>query len=236
MTIFISITHRFGIDAVSISPSISVSSDGDITGLINLNHIEIEDAAKIIKTPEYFAKFVETHASQAIRYFFVIYMCPLNPQYMSVPICIIPQTTGNANKNITGAFDIIMNNLKEMEFDVAGEAFDGDPGWLTRTCAYAQELCKNILQRPDLSLAELAKIAIHVKHGTYILEDPMKMVKSDRYRKVSGTKICPTLYSAKPTISKDSYEESGIPRWILDNKRYIKWNTTLKATISESPK
>lgn len=82
------------IDAVSISPSISVSSDGDITGLINLNHIEIEDTAKIIKTPEDFAKFVDAHASQAIRYFFVIYMCPLNPQYMSVPICIIPQTTG----------------------------------------------------------------------------------------------------------------------------------------------
>ena len=64
-----------------------------------------------------------------------------------------------------------------MEFNVAGEVFDGDPGRLTRTCAYAQELCINILQRPDLSLAELAKIAIHVNHGTYIYEYPLHLVK-----------------------------------------------------------
>ena len=51
--------------------------------------------------------------------------------------------------------------------------------------------------------------------------------ESDRYRKVSGAKICPSLYAANHTISKDSNEKSGIPRWILDKKRYAKMDDTL---------
>lgn len=59
----------------------------------------------------------------------------------------------------------------------------------------------------------------------------MHLVKCDRYRKVSGAEICPTLYKDKPTISKDSYGQSGIPRWILDNKRYTKMDDTLPLKI-----
>ena len=81
------------IDAVSVSPNISVSIDGEVAGLVHLNHIDESDAIQIIRSPEDFASFVEAHTNQAIRYFFVLYLCPLNPNYISIPICIIPQET-----------------------------------------------------------------------------------------------------------------------------------------------
>ena len=57
------------IDAVSVSPNISVSMNGEVTGLVHLNHIDESDAIQIIRSPEDFASFVESHANQAIRYF-----------------------------------------------------------------------------------------------------------------------------------------------------------------------
>ena len=215
------------IDAVSVSPNISVSMNGEVTGLVHLNHIDESDAIQIIRSPEDFASFVESHANQAIRYFFVLYLCPLNPNYISIPICIIPQETGNANKSITKIFDDVLNNLKTIGMDIIGEAYDGDPGWLSRTNAFVQELSNLILLHPELTLEDLAELAVHVNSGRFIYEDLLHLTKCDRYRKVSGASICPTLYEANATINKESFEQSGIPKWITDNNHYTKMDDTL---------
>lgn len=172
------------IDAVSVSPNISVTIEGEVS--VDLTQIEKTDAINILRSADNFVKFVEFHASQAIRYFFVIYMCPLDPNYIIIPICLIPQATGNANYSITSSFDEVINNLKMLGFNVVGQAFDGDPGWLHRTFLYAKQLCKAILENPDLTLEELAELSIKVNNGTYIYEDMIPLIKCDRYRKASG--------------------------------------------------
>lgn len=215
------------VDAVSVSPNISISSDGKVTGLIQLDHIEPSEALNVIRSPEDFGAFVEKYAHQAIRYFFVLYLCPLDRNYISIPICMIAQTSGNANRSITSKFDEVLQNLRSIGFDVIGEAYDGDPGWLSRAIAFAQEICKNVLEKPDLSLEDLAEISVHVSSGTYMYEDMLHLVKCDRYRKASGAALCPTLYDASPTITRDSFEEAGIPRWIIDNNKYTKMDDSL---------
>lgn len=60
------------IDAVSVSPNIMLSSDEKVEGLANLQPISIEEATKILKPPDRFAKFVEQNAHQVIKYLFVL--------------------------------------------------------------------------------------------------------------------------------------------------------------------
>lgn len=81
---------------------------------------------------EDFASFIEVHANPAKRYIFVLYLCPLNPNDISIPISIILQGTGNANKSITSIFDNVLNNLKSICIDIIGEEYDGVTGWLSR--------------------------------------------------------------------------------------------------------
>lgn len=185
------------------------------------------DAIQIIRSPEDFVSFIESHANQAIRYFFVLYLCPLNPNYISIPICIIPQEIGNANKSITKTFDDVLNNLKTIGMDIIGESFDRDPGLLSRINALVQELSNLILLHPELALEDLAELAAHVNSGRFIYIDLLHLTKCDRYRKVSGVSICPTLYEANATINKESFEQSGILKWITDNNHYTKMDDTL---------
>ena len=61
------------IDTVSVSAQVSVSEDGEVKGLLNTKHAQI-----ILSTSKEFAKFVDEHQKEIIRYFFVIYACPLS--------------------------------------------------------------------------------------------------------------------------------------------------------------
>lgn len=208
------------VDAVSVSPNISVSKNGEVTGLVDIERIDKSEAVKIISSVEEFAKFVEMHANQATRYFFVIYLCPLDRQYVSIPICLIPQTSGSANESITSAFDEVINNLRFLDFDAIGEAYDGDPGWLSRAFSFAQEICQMILQDLTLTLEDIAEISVHANNDTFVYEDLLHLVKCDRYRKASGAKLCPALYEAKATISQEAFVQNGIPKWIVDNNNF----------------
>ncbi|KAK8897849.1 hypothetical protein M9Y10_000077 [Tritrichomonas musculus] len=129
--------------------------------------------------------------------------------------------------SITSVFDDVLNNLKSIGMNIIGEAYDGDPGWLSRTNAFVQELCNLILLHPKFTLEDLAELAVHVNSGRFIYEDLFHLTKFDRYRKVSGASIYPTLYEAKATFNKESFEQSGIPKWITDNNHYTKMDDTL---------
>lgn len=146
---------------------------------------------------------------------------------MSFPICIMPRTNGNASQPIVEAFDNVMQSLKEMGVKVIGEAYDGDAGWLSRVSNVVDALCDITMTHPDLTLDELAFIFSRKNSNRMIFEDPMHLVKCDRYRKVSGAAICPSLYEAKPSIQRKDYIECGIPPWIVDNGRYTKMDDAL---------
>lgn len=134
-------------------------------------------------------------------------MCPLNPRYLSIPICIIPRSNGNANHSIIQIFDNVLTNLSQSGINVIGEAYDGDTAWLSRVLLIAKNLCENTLNHPECTLEELAHFSKNVNFGRLIFEDLMHLVKCDRYRKASGALFCPALYSAKATISRSAYEK-----------------------------
>lgn len=79
----------------------------------------------------------------------------------------------------------------------------------------------------ELTLEDLTELAVHVNSGRLIYEDLLHLTKWDRYRKVRGDSICPTPYEAKATINKESFEQSGIPKWITDNNHYTKTDDAL---------
>lgn len=150
---------------------------------------------------------------------FRFYLFPLNRDFISIPICLIPKTNGNTNQSITNIFDCVITNQKNIGLNVIGEAFDGYPGWLSRTFTFAQDICDKILENPSLTLEEFVHHASQINKGLLIYEDMLHLVKCDRYRKSSGSLICPTLYESKPTISAESFEKNGISKWIINNCR-----------------
>ena len=126
---------------------------------------------KIIRSPAKYANFVERYADNAIKYFFVLYLCPLNREFISIPICLIPKTNGNATQSITYIFDSIIISLKNIGINFIGEVFDGDPGWLSRIFTFAQDIYDLILENLSLTQEELAKHASLINKGLLIYED-----------------------------------------------------------------
>lgn len=55
----------------------------------------------------------------------------------------------------------------------------------------------------------------------------MHSVKCDRYRKVSGALLFPSLYENNPSISQKSFIGNGIPLWIANNNRFAKMDDNL---------
>lgn len=85
-----------------------------------------------MNSPEKFALFIEQNIDKVIKYYFVLYLCLLNPQYLSIPICLITRSDGNANGSIIQIFDEVLVNLSKSGINVIGEAYDGDTAWLSR--------------------------------------------------------------------------------------------------------
>lgn len=212
---------------LSVSPNIVLSSDGKVEGLVNLQSISIEEASEFIKSPDSFAKFVEQNPHQVIKYFFVLYICPLNPNFISVPICIILRSNGNATQPVIQIFDKIINNLIKCGINKIGEANDGDSGWLSRVFVFAQHLYTLTLNQPDLQLEIIASISKKKNLERFFFEDLMHIIKCDRYRKVIGALLCPSLYENNPSVSQKSFIENGIPLWIVSNNRFTKMDDNL---------
>ena len=60
--------------------------------------------------------FVDKHQQENIRYFFIIYVCPLSPFAQVFTIALIPKTSGNANKDIVQRVNS-RSNVIETSFD-----------------------------------------------------------------------------------------------------------------------
>lgn len=88
-----------------------------------------DDLDKILSSPQEFAAFVNKHEHEIIRYFFVVYMCPLCPSAKSFPLLLIPKCSGKANREIVENFFEIIKIVIKM-FNFVGIAFDSDSRWL----------------------------------------------------------------------------------------------------------
>ena len=94
------------IDACSVSARFSVSKNSDDKGLLNMKNTD--DVKKFLSTSQEFMQFVDEHQHETIRYFFVIYACPLSPLNQAFPIALIPRASGNPSKNIVSQFELFI--------------------------------------------------------------------------------------------------------------------------------
>lgn len=215
------------IDAVSISPNITIDNSGKVTGLIDIKSIKKEEAEIIINSPDKFVEFIHSNIENVIKYYFVCYSCPLNKNSISIPFCIIPRSNGNACKTVLEIFDHVLENLSKSGINVVGEAYDGDTAWLTRVVLISKILCKYAMNQPNLALENIAQLSFAENFGRFIYEDMLHLIKCDRYRKSSGACLCPALYNNEATISQKEFVDNGIPPWIMNNKRYSKMDDFL---------
>lgn len=74
----------------------------------------------------------------------------MNPQYLNIPICIIPRSNGNANSSVIQVFDEVIVNLSKSGINIIGESYDGDTAWLSRVFLLAKNLCDNTLNHTSL--------------------------------------------------------------------------------------
>ena len=66
---------------------------------------------KNLSSSEEFSNFVKENEKDIIRYYFVIYVCPLCPNAKSFPIALIPKRAGNANIEIVNKFIEIIEKV-----------------------------------------------------------------------------------------------------------------------------
>ena len=62
-----------------------------------------ETSAKVLQA--FFVQFIQNDIEKVVKYFFVLYLCPLNKNHISIPFCIIPRSNGIACKIILKTFD-----------------------------------------------------------------------------------------------------------------------------------
>lgn len=221
------------IDAASVSARVSVSSNGEVKGLLNTKWIN--NPNEVLSTPYEFSTFVSSHEHEIIRYFFVVHICPLCPSAKSFPIALIPKCSGNANKEIVENFKKIVENVKKI-VNVVGVAFDGDSGWL-HLAKHSATTTKNLILQSLLKNEKIFSLDKYVilyddknidQLPFLIFEDLLHLVKCFRYRLISGCGICPSVYSDENNfISNENFQTVGIPPWILDNAKYLKMDDGL---------
>lgn len=216
------------IDAASVTARVSVSKNGEVKGLLTTKWTAESD--KILSSPQEFAAFVNQHEHEIIRYFFVVYVCPLCPTAKSFPLLLIPKCSGNANREIVENFFEIIEIVKKM-LTVVGIAFDGDSGWL-HLAKDAASKTKDLITKTILESQQLFSLDKYIvildDHPLLIFEDLLHLVKCFRYRLCSGCSICPSLYSDENNfINRENFESVGIPKWILDDAKYLKMDDGL---------
>ena len=221
------------IDAVSVSAQVSVSEDGDVKGLLYTKHVN--DAQVILSTSKEFSKFVDEHQKEIIRYFFVIYACPLSSKNKAFPVAMIPKSSGNASKDIVEKFDSILKKVNS-KIKVVGTAFDGDSGWLS-LAKKAAASTKNLVINDLLSGKQVQSLDHYVflqdeAHPDnlpfLVFEDMLHLLKCFRYRLCSGCGICPSVFSDDNNfINAQNFEMVGIPSWLTDSAKYLKMDDGL---------
>ena len=103
--------YVIAIDAISLKSYVSISKEGNVSGMKFIKKISVDDAKQYLENETDFNSFVEENKDQIENYVFVIYLCFLNPNMKSFPIVLIPDTKGNYAQDIFNKY-IYSNKTK----------------------------------------------------------------------------------------------------------------------------
>lgn len=145
----------------------------------------------------------------------MFYLCPLKHNEKSFPIYLIKKKNGAADSSIISQLEMLYYNCIDAGLDIIGISFDGDVSYLK----YLIDMLDEIEDFESLDFHKpLSKLLTKYK-GPLFFEDPLHLVKCNRYRLICGSKICPSLSRDKSTFDKDSFKELGIKDYVFKSKK-----------------
>ncbi|KAK8853622.1 hypothetical protein M9Y10_017183 [Tritrichomonas musculus] len=211
------------VDAASVKAKMTLHKDGTVEGLMHDLKIDLDDYDLITTNLDAYYSFFELHRDEIVKYYFVFYVCSLNNENKSFPICLKKKENGSANLEITQILEEVSVNCIHAGLDVIGFSFDGDPSYLK----YVDEMIIEITDIAKLDLKKPLSNLFSKYSGLLIFEDRLHLVKCSRYRLSSGSQICSSLSDDEHTFSVEDFKSIGIKDYLLDNSKAKKMDDAL---------
>ena len=203
------------VDAVSLTPHITIDNNGKIKGIkkntdFDISNEDIASLKDLIKEQE---KLIEKLKKETINNAFVYYFQPLDPTYRCFPVYIMGESSGKAGKKQSEMLEILSGELKKYNFVSLFFAADGDTGYqkyVTRTVNKW-----NTGARPILNFEE-----------TLFSNDVLHLIKRGRYRYLSHELVM--MNKDSQPINKTAVQEVlNLPSSVFDNSKVTKMQDSL---------
>lgn len=193
------------VDALCFRPEISVSPNGDVTGIQNFIH---DDRTDIFQTfsedPEQFVLFLQENWKDALAAAFVFQLQPLSPDLPNLIIHIMPHIHGKASVDQVLNLDYFRDILKRNKITIKGYAFDGDSAYSKLHEKYFYHYAERVF---------VADNAFSVSPNDHlrIISDPLHIFKRVRYRLLkirSGIAILSGFSTDSPKIDLAAIQQT----------------------------
>lgn len=196
------------VDAVSLSPHVTIDKNGNIRGLVSNISLSKDETEKLKNTIKKQEEIIEKLRSSTISSAFVFYFQPLSPKYKCFTVHIMASTNGKAGKEQTKMFLELASLLKDYNFIVKSYAADGDSGY--------SYMAQNVCDQWDQATRPILNLTIPL-----FTNDPLHILKRARYRLLSH-KIVQFRYGEEPINITKFKEILNLPSVVFDNSRITK--------------
>lgn len=201
------------VDAASVTPYVQVHPNGQVVGLIGIDHIEEADAQVLIDDEEAFDKFVIENREKVINAMFGIMVAPTHPNHCPFPLCCISAVSGTASAEMITNIETIIALLNGRGFKIVGLSTDGDNTYRRYSYIIADQMLRSLFKFAELNVLEVLEKIDPTCH----FSDPYHLAKRDRYRKVSLWRFRPNPLSHIPYYSLHDLLDVGVPDYILSD-------------------
>lgn len=193
------------VDACSVNPSVSLFSNGTITGLIHEFYMDKDFLTEASTTISVFEKWISNHSKLIIDSYFVFQVQPLKPTLNSFILHAVPSKGGKANNQTLSILKKLAKILQSINISVISFSSDGD----------------SFASKPNNN-----NIKIHYNNNKYqispfttepfFLSDPLHILKRVRYHFI-------------PMISNKNEVMSllNLPKMVFRNDRASKMHEKL---------
>lgn len=211
------------VDAASVTPYVSIDNKGNVTGLLNIDTIDIDLTEHLLDDKENFCQFLLDNKKFIIESEFVFMISPIDGSSDPFPIYVKSSHSGNATTDITDDIKKLIENLKEIDINIIGVCTDGDPQYLK----YSRICCNNIFNNfEEFYTSDITEFMY--RYNTFFhFSDPFHLIKRDRYKKIRGTLFYCSPYPFEEQFIIKDLTQIGISKYLLDDDRSRKMEDSL---------
>jgi hypothetical protein len=182
-------TVVLAVDAVAFRPLVTVTENGEVTGLKHLTQLENPDLfTEFLRDPHAFAHFLQQHWKQTYSNLHAFHIQPVNPKFPCCVIHVYPAENGKGNDQTRTTLLQLQNKLEtEFAINVIGFAFDGDSCWAPFHAQFGDFWRAFLFKHPWMVPDYIPRFPIRL----VMICDPLHLLKRIRYRLVKmGNFFC----------------------------------------------